>query len=313
MPLPPNPRPPNMTDAEIDARVDLLCNGAGLSSTFGLLPAGAKLRKIGRVKPLLNIGALRALISEVANPVVAEGVFDWSDFTNNPTGRMERTGLFLNSMIFGDRNAVKTWAKGYAMGHDRVRGFLSVGACPDRAGEPYTGWQDDDREWVHASIFEAMFYSYDQIMLVPLTAAERNTAWLEAVRIGEVIGLNPANLAPDYPSLKAWMNQRLAATSSGLNPVSALRPQLHIHRAVQVIARDIFALVPSLWGITSAVAWETVPVELRSLVPTPNPLTQQAQWFFFRDTQRLAAASPFDFIALTPAYRDYRWRTGDYS
>lgn len=313
MPLPPNPRPPNMIDSEIVARVDLICNGAGLTNTFGLLPAGSKLRKIGRVKPLLNIGALRALISEVANPVVAEGVFDWSDFSRDPTGRMERTGLFLNSMIFGDRNAVKAAAKGYAMGHDRVRGFLSVGTCPDRAGEAYTGWQADDREWVHASIFEAMFYSYDQIMPVPLTTAERNAAWQEAVRIGQVIGLDPATLAPDYASMKAWMNARLAATSTGLSPVSALRPQLHIHRSVQVIARDIFALVPSLWGITAAVAWQTVPAELHPLVPTPNMATQQLQWLLFRDLQRLDAASPFDFIALNPAYRDYRWRTGDYS
>jgi hypothetical protein len=79
-----------------------------------------------------------------------------------------------------------------------------------------------------------------------------------------------------------------------------------------VIARDIFALVPALWGITSSVAWQTVPTELRPLVPTP-PIGWQAQWLFFRDTQRLAATSPFDWIALSPAYREYRWRTGDWS
>jgi hypothetical protein len=312
MPLPQNPRPANMLDAALEARVDSICNGAGLANTYGLLPAGAALRKVARVKPLLTIGAFRALISEIANPVVAQGVFDWSDFTANPTLRMERTGNFLNAMIFGDRNMVKDWAKGYAAGHDRVRGFLAVGTCPDRAGEAYAGWQDDDREWVHASIFEAMFYSYDQIMPTPLSAAERDEAWQDAVRIGEVIGLNPANLAPDYASMKAWVDARLAATTSGLTPVSVLRPQLHLHRTVQVIARDIFALVPALWGITSSVAWQTVPTELRPLVPTP-PIGWQAQWLFFRDTQRLAATSPFDWIALSPAYREYRWRTGDWS
>jgi uncharacterized protein (DUF2236 family) len=312
MPLPPNPRPLNMTDAEIDARVDLICNTAGLAPDFGLLPAGSPLRKLARVKPLRNVGAFRALMLEIGNPIVAQGVFDWSEFRTDPTGRLERTGNFLNAMIFGTRTEVKTYAKRYALGHDAVRGHVSVGSCPDRTGEVYTGWQDEDREWVHASIFEAMFFAYDTIMSAPLTAYERDAAWVEAVRVGEVIGLTPANLAPDYASLEAWMNARLAATTSGTTPVSNLRPQLHIHNTVNVISRDLFALVPALWGISTAVAWHTVPAELRPLIPQPIPAGHTALWLFFRDTQRLQANSLFYWVKWSTAYRDYAWRTGDW-
>ena len=120
------------------------------------------------------------------------------------------------------------------------------------------------------------------------------------------------SLAPDHASLIAWMNARLAATTSGLTPVSTLRPQLHLHHTVDTIARDLFALVPALWGISTSVAWHTVPVELRPLVPTPIPAGHQLLWQLFRDAERLASNSIFPWIKWSTAYRTYGNRTGDW-
>jgi hypothetical protein len=313
LPLPLNPRPNHLTDAAIDARIDTICNAAGISANFGLFPAGATIRKVARVRPLREIGAIRALILEIANPVVSQGVADRSQFKTDPTGRMERTGDFLNAMIFGDRNAVKFFAKRYAAGHDSVVGVIAAGTCPDRTGDAYRGWDDDDREWVHASIFEAMIFAFDTVMLTPLTATERTQMWKDAVRIGEVIGLNPASLAADYPALRTWMDARLAATTMGTGAVSPLRPQLHLHKTVQDISDHLFDLVPAAWLISAPVAWNTVPLQLHPILPTPNPVTQFAQWIAYRDLQRLAAESVVPWIRWSPAYRAYRTRTGDYS
>ncbi len=56
----------------------------------GLFHEGCWLRKISREKVLL-FGGGRALLLEVAHPLVAAGVADHSNFREDPFGRLQRT------------------------------------------------------------------------------------------------------------------------------------------------------------------------------------------------------------------------------
>ncbi len=307
------PRPPEFFEAAIDARIDALAEARGLAPELGLFPRGAPIRRVARLRPLLYLGGFHALMQQIAHPMVAQGVFDWSDFALSPTRRMEATSSFLNGLIFGDREHAKHAVKRYAMGHDKVRGVIAAGTCPSRVGEPYDGWDDEARTWVHATIIEAMISAYDLVSMLPHSAGERDAIWQDGRLIADAICLETAAHAPTYAALRAWMDERLDAVTMGELPAAARRPNLHVHRTTRLIAEKLFEKIPDVWGLPDSVAWHTCPPALRTLVPEVERPRRDLEWEAFLLSSRTLMVTGIDALRYTQAFLDYRERVGDVS
>jgi uncharacterized protein (DUF2236 family) len=108
---------------------ELLCL-AGLENAppprEGLFRDGSWLRRVG-AEPALLLGGGRALLLEVAHPLVAAGVAEHSNFETDPFGRLQRTLDAMRAISFGDRRSALAAARAVERAHLRVRGRLAAG------------------------------------------------------------------------------------------------------------------------------------------------------------------------------------------
>jgi len=300
------PRPPAFHTSAIDHRVDQICDAAGLPPALGLFPLGSPIRLLARRANLAAVGGFHALMQQIAQPIVAQGVLDHSDFYTNPELRMQRTADFLHAVIYGDRDHVKLGVRRYAAGHDPVAGVISAGTCPDLAGTPYDGWEDPARVWVLATLLESMITATDILFPGALTPADKDAAWADVLRIAEVLDVRAA-MPQDFPALRAWMDERLDDLRTGDVPSSPLRPNLHVHRTTRTLAHLLFTKIPDYFGISDSVAWYTTPPALRPLVPeVPQPTRKLEFDVFVAGMLAAAVVEPY-----SEAWREYQARTGD--
>jgi len=114
--------------------------------------------RVNREAALL-LGGGRALLMQVAHPLVAAGVAEHSDFQRDPLARLNRTMELSLALTFGSREEVRAAARQINRTHERVSGI---------------GYQALDPElllWVHATLIDSALLSY-RTFVGPLTTAE---------------------------------------------------------------------------------------------------------------------------------------------
>ena len=139
----------------------------------------------------------RAILLQVAHPLVAAGVAAHSTFADGGYAAVHRLWQTVQAMLaltFGDRAEQQEAIDGILAIHRRVRGELheAVGRFP--AGTPYSAEDPDLVLWVHATLLESMVLAHDAL-LSPLSADERDaycaeSAWVPVALLAR---------APDVP------------------------------------------------------------------------------------------------------------------
>jgi uncharacterized protein (DUF2236 family) len=166
----------------------------------GLFGPGSLAWRINRESVLL-LGGGRALLLQVANPMVAAGVADHSDFTANPYDRLWRTVDAALMVIFGDTEQAATAVERVTRIHGHVRGV--------RGGRPYSALDPDLLLWVHATLVESSIAAYDAFVH-PLPFAVRERYYLEMQTMGTAFGV-PDELHPSsYAAFRAYMDDTIA-------------------------------------------------------------------------------------------------------
>lgn len=128
----------------------------------GLFGPGSVTWKLAR-EPFLLIGGGRALLMQVANPLVAQGVVDHSDYEHDPFGRLVRTVRWLVAVTFGTNAEAREASAQLRTVHRRVRGELELrNAVPPEmpAGMGYSAFDPALSRWVMATIIESMLVTY---------------------------------------------------------------------------------------------------------------------------------------------------------
>ncbi|HLJ19905.1 MAG TPA: oxygenase MpaB family protein [Stellaceae bacterium] len=91
----------------------------------------------------LMLGGGRALLLQLAHPLVAAGVGDHSDFLSAPVRRLERTITLTLRLVFGTLPEARDAARAVNRAHDRVQGVAD--------GTPYRATDPDLLLWVHST------------------------------------------------------------------------------------------------------------------------------------------------------------------
>jgi uncharacterized protein (DUF2236 family) len=151
---------------------------------------------------VLLLGGGRALLMQVAHPLVAAGVADHSDFTRQPFDRLWRTVETALTVIFGDseqwRAAV---ARVYAI-HERVEGA--------RGDARYSALDPDLLLWVYATLVDASIVAYETFVR-PMPPTVRERYYLEMRRMGTAFGVPPGRHPPTYAAFRAYVDGSVAA------------------------------------------------------------------------------------------------------
>ena len=143
------------------------------------------------------LGWGRAILMQLAHPLVAAGVGGHSRFDVGPLAyieRMRRTIGAMLSLTFGDQEQIRRTAERINGIHRRVHGRLErdVGRYP--AGTPYDATNPDLLKWVHSTLIDSQLRTY-ALFVGPLTADEKDRYCAEAAQIGPLLGV-PAEALP---------------------------------------------------------------------------------------------------------------------
>jgi uncharacterized protein (DUF2236 family) len=141
------------------------------------------------------LGAGRAVLMQLAHPLVAAGVAHHSQFLADPLGRSTRTVEFTQVMAFGTRQEVQAIARRVNQLHARVRGSLdhAVGAYPAHA--PYRARDADLLLWVFATLIDTALLLYPMLVR-PLTHAEQCRYYEESRQFARLVGV-PGDVLPE--------------------------------------------------------------------------------------------------------------------
>lgn len=125
---------------------------------------------------LVLLGWSRAILLQLAHPLIAAGVYDHSGFRASPAaaiGRLRATVRAMLAIAFGDDERRERALAGIRAIHRRVNGVLpeTVGVFP--AGTPYSAEDPALLLWVHTTLIESTVLSYERF-ISPLSEADRD-------------------------------------------------------------------------------------------------------------------------------------------
>jgi uncharacterized protein (DUF2236 family) len=166
------------------------------------------------------LGWGRAILMQLAHPLVAAGVGDHSTFRSGASGafrRLHNTIRVMLALSFGDEAEAEAAVRGIRAIHDRVHGRLGEGVGPYAAGTPYSAHDADLLLWVHATLLDSILIVYRDLV-GPLTAADQDDYLDAAARGMARLGV-PADRAPrSVAALGRYLDEMMA---SGRLAVSA--------------------------------------------------------------------------------------------
>jgi uncharacterized protein (DUF2236 family) len=147
--------------------------------------------------PAVLLGGGRALLMQLAHPLVARGVGDHSDFRRDPFARLQQTLALTTTIVFGTEADARAAAARIAAVHERVTG-------PGyRANDP------DLLLWVHATLVDTALRVYERFVR-PLPPGDRAAYYEESVVVGEVVGIPRSRQPPDLAAFHAYVREMIS-------------------------------------------------------------------------------------------------------
>lgn len=171
----------------------------------GLFGPGSLAWRIN-AETVLLFGGGRALLMQIAHPLVAAGVADYSDFTSEPFDRLWRTIDTALTVIFGDSEQWRAAVRRVGGIHAHVRG--------EREGTSYSALDPELLLWVHATLVDSSLVAYERFVH-PLRPNVRERHYLEMRRMGTAFGVPDDLHPPTYAEFRAYMDRTIAQLEIG--------------------------------------------------------------------------------------------------
>jgi uncharacterized protein (DUF2236 family) len=216
----------------------------------------------------------RAILLQLAHPLVAAGVDDHSSFRGSlaaSIARLRSTVGAMLSLTFGDEEDAVSAAARINVIHDRVFGRLRERAGPFPAGAAYSAHDAELLRWVHATLLDSIPLTYE-LLIAPLSREERERYCVEAAVMEPLLDIPPGLLPRTTADLDAYMRGVLGSGTIAITPRS--RSLAHA------------ALFPPRWRLL----WPAFrPVQLITIGLLP-PAVREAYGFAWTEREARALA-----------------------
>lgn len=163
--------------------------------------------RIGREWAML-LGAGRAVLMQLAHPLVAAGVTQHSSFDVDPLGRSQRTVEFTQVMAFGTRSQAHAVARSVNRLHTGVVGQLGHEVGVFSADAAYRARDPELLLWVYATLVDTALVLYPQLV-APLNRAEQRRYYEESKRTTALLGLPREMLPRTLDDFEAYVDGML--------------------------------------------------------------------------------------------------------
>lgn len=166
----------------------------------------------------LLLGGGRALLLQIAHPMVAAGVADHSGFPCDPYGRLMNTLDLTLTVAFGDGGQRRAAAARVADTHRHVTG--------ERAGVPYGALDPDLLRWVHATLVDTALVTYDRFVR-PLGPTARARYHQEMHRQARAFGVPDDRLEGTFEDFRRYVDDLVATLDVSDEARDLARAVLH--------------------------------------------------------------------------------------
>ena len=169
----------------------------------GLYGPGSTGWRLNREAALLLGAGPRALLLQVAHPLVAEGVSQHSDFRADPWTRLAGTLRSYLRIVYGTTREARGEVARLNRLHGRVTGPVHDPAAA-RHATSYRALDPALGLWVHATLVDSTLVAVDawQERLAPATRA---AFYAETVQVGRLFGVPDALLPQDIDAFDAYV------------------------------------------------------------------------------------------------------------
>lgn len=209
-----------------------------MEANVGLFPRTSVIRRVNR-EALCLLGGGRAILLQLAHPLVAAGVADYSGFQSDPLARLFRTLDLIHTLVFEDRQRAHGAAQRFRTMHARIQGCLAEDAGRFPAGTLYSAADPHLKLWVHATLVDTGLITY-QRLVAPLSLDERNSYYADTLTLARLLGIPDDLLPPTLEDFRTYMATMLASDT------------LAVTSTARRLAWDV--LDPSVGSVQSACA-----------------------------------------------------------
>jgi uncharacterized protein (DUF2236 family) len=147
---------------------------------------------------VLVLGGGRALLMQLAHPMVARGVAEHSGFEADPWSRLVRTLQAGYTIVFGTREEAEQTAAVVHAVHQRVTG---------------DGYEANDPAllmWVHATLVDTALRVHTRF-LGPLSRRDAARYYRESMIVAEMLGVPTDEQPPDIVAFRAYVREMVAS------------------------------------------------------------------------------------------------------
>lgn len=259
----------------------MACGRRSVDLTQSLFGPDSVTWRVNREAVLL-LGGGRALLLQVAHPLVAAGVAAHSEFRRAPLQRLWRTLDLMLTITFADATHAIAAVRRIERVHARVRGRLAADVGPFRRGTPYDASDPALLLWVHATLVDTALLVYERFV-GPLPRSARARYYEESKIAARIFGipdeLIPSSLTDFHSYMKRMISSDVLAVGNASREIAAsiLHPPvaLPLQPAFRIANLFTVGLLPSplreryrlTWGRTSEAALQMAAKTARSLMP----------------------------------------------
>src|SRR5262245_11139845 len=166
---------------------------------------------------LLGLGGMRALLMELAHPLIAAGVSDHSNYQKRPLKRLHRTMQLMSCITFGTTAAARRAVRQIGQCHHSVHGETRQAAGCHPLGRSYNANDPELKLWVLATLIDSSLCLYE-LFVRPLSAQEKESYYQDSRRMGLLLGIPLTTMPIDYGGFTDYFQAML---SEGTLVVSA--------------------------------------------------------------------------------------------
>lgn len=207
--------------------------------------------KINREQIIL-LGGARALLMQIAHPLVAESVYQHSYVFTKPYLRLKRTLDLTLSMVFGTVEEVQQATDEINRVHKPATGRLTTSTGNYPSGTPYNPRNPKLALWVYATLVEGALHGYENFVH-PLSDADKQSYYEDSKKSVEPLGVKPSRIPATYDDLLDYMHTAIDTgevivgdTARKIAPFILLQSRRLAFPISYPISRLTFAQLPDL-------------------------------------------------------------------
>jgi len=232
---------------------------------------------------LAILGWSRAILLQLAHPLIAAGVYDHSGFRASPMAavtRLHHTTRAMLALTFGDGARRQGAIDGIRRIHTRVNGTLPGSVGPFPAGTYYSAENPDLLLWVHVTLIESMVLTYEHL-IGPLSGVDRDDYCAVSVPASLALGMREADAPGTWDALQSRLRRGYESGEVVVGPQATALADALLRTSIPGV------LAPARW-VSGLITSGMLPARIRAEYGLPWDDNRQRHFERLASTIRTA-------------------------